>query len=60
MKKTMSIQDVEDQTYQMLEVAEEVYIALKDDGVYGPYALGQELWDKFEAAFNPITNGELR
>ena len=48
----------EDKVLEMIKVAEEVYRALADDGYYGPYTLGQELWDKFEAVFNPITNGE--
>lgn len=26
----------------------EVYQDLEDDGVYGPYALGEELWEKFK------------
>lgn len=40
------------QDQEKIEVAERVYKALEDDGFYGPYVLGQELWDEFKRAFN--------
>jgi hypothetical protein len=32
-------------------VAKEVFLALEEDGYYGPYTLGKELWDRFRAAY---------
>lgn len=32
-------------------VAKEVFLALEEDGYYGPYTLGDELWERFRAAY---------
>ena len=34
-----------------LEIAKKVHAALVEDGVYGPYALGEDLWKEFDEAF---------
>lgn len=41
----------EDKDILRLEVAQRVYDALADDGVYGLYVLGEDLWEEFEAKF---------
>jgi hypothetical protein len=32
-------------------IAKEVFLALEEDGYYGPYTLGEELWGRFRAAY---------
>ena len=41
----------EDKDILRLEVAQRVYESLAEDGVYGPYALGEDLWNEFESKF---------
>ena len=35
----------------LLGIAKKVYLAIVEDGCYGPYALGDELWEEFESEF---------
>ena len=34
-----------------LDVARRVYEVFEEDGYYGPYSLGTDLWKEFKAAF---------
>ena len=34
-----------------LEVAKRVYASLENEGFYGPYVLGETLWDEFKETF---------
>jgi len=42
---------VDEQLKLKLTVAQKVFDALVDDGFYGEYALGEDLWNEFQAAF---------
>ena len=35
-----------------LDVAKRVHKALASEGYYGPYVLGDDLWDEFDALFS--------
>ena len=48
------LNDLEDQldlAEKKIETAKKVYKAFEDDGVYGAYALGEDLWNEFEKQF---------
>ncbi len=49
---TPEITNCDECAQEKLEIARLVYLAYKDDGFYGPYVLGEELWDKFKEAFD--------
>ncbi len=47
----MSLVKVDEETQMKLNVAQKVFDALVDDGVYGEYVLGCDLWNEFKAVF---------
>lgn len=44
------------QLAEFIEAAKQAAQALQADGFYGPYAMGVQVWEQFEAAYNAITS----
>ena len=47
----MSLVKVDEEMQMKLNVAQKVFDSLLDDGFYGEYVLGEDLWNEFKAEF---------
>lgn len=44
----------EDKVNDMIKVATKVYLEFKNDGFYGEYVLGEELWNEFSEKYEAL------